>query len=435
MAVVALVALVAAACGTTPPQGAASVVAPLTPGAGAVWNTAYTQRLAGRDPVETAVRISETIYASTREEDRSDAVILARVDRPAQAILAVNRLIHFPTNAPLLYIQADRIPPATRAEIQRLRPEGMFADENVQVYLVGEVGPAVLRELAAMNLKVRRFATDDPFRLGEMLDNWSAAVHGDHPDEVVLVPLDSLAWALPFSSWNAHMGQGFFFVARDSVPAATARALQRRYTESYMYLVGNERMVSPAVADRLADFGDVTRIAPPSRTALSAFFAGYRDSGRNFGYWIGDTPFDFGWGIQEDGNNYTIVNSDDVLSAVPSAILSHMGKHGPMLFVGRDSVPGVVAQYLAKVQPDAARPSVQQLNHGWIIGGPELISNGTQAAVDQLLSPPPGLPAAVLAPGDTVTLPAVTATTPAVAALPGRAAESGATPAAGGGAQ
>lgn len=382
-------------CATEAPAGAAEVLPPAQAAPGDVWLTAHTQRLPGRDAIEQAIRVSEFVYAATRNEDRPDAVLLARVDRPAHAILAVNRLIHFPTNAPLLFVEANRLPPATRAELERLRPEGMFADANVQVYAVGDVGEAVLDELNDMGLKVRHFAGTDPFLIGEAMDSWSGAVHGDHPDEVVIVPIDSLSWALPFSAWNAHMGHGFFFVTRDSVPAATARALTRRFGKPYIFLIGNEEMASAELADQLTDFGYVERLGQDDVHSLSAFFAGYRDDGRNFGWWLGETPRGFGWGIQESGHNYTFANPADPMVALPGSILSHIGRHGPMLLVESDRIPEAVASYLEKVRPGASRPAIQKLNLGQIIGDSRRISNALQAEIDERLSPQqPGLPEA-----------------------------------------
>lgn len=393
MLLLAIIGAGLAGCTTEEAAGAASVMSSAAPPPGEVWVTAHTTRLPGRDPIETAVRISEVIFAATRDEDRPDAVLLARVDRPAHAILAVNRLIHFPTNAPLLYVEENEIPPATREELRRLRPEGNFADGNVQVYAVGDVGEGVIDELREMGLKTRHFRESDPFLLGEAMDSWSGAVHGDHPNEVVVVPIDSLTWALPFSAWNAHKGQGFFFVTRDSVPAPTARALTRRFRGPWIFLVGNPEMASARLADQLAALGYVERFDQRDAYGLSAFFAGYNESGRNWGWWFGETPRNFGWGIQDDGNNYTFVNPADLMSAIPASILSHMGKHGPMLLIEGDRIPQPVASYLEKVRPGPARPSVQQLNRAWIIGDGRRISHAIQAEVDDWMSvKQPGLP-------------------------------------------
>ena len=139
---------------------------------------------------------------------------------------------------------------------------------------------------------------------------------------------------------------------------------------------------------RLAVFDHVQRLAAPDPYALSAYFAGYRDSGQDFGYWIGRKARDFGWGIAEPGHNFTFVNPDNWAEGLAATVLSHRGKHGPILLVQQDAVPEPVRRYLAEtVQPRLADPRDQLFNHGSIVGSTETISSRLQGELDSLLQP------------------------------------------------
>lgn len=155
-----------------------------------------------------------------------------------------------------------------------------------------------------------------------------------------------------------------------------------------MYLMGPESAISESVARELARYGHVQRLAAPDPYALSAVFAGYRDSGQNFGYWIGRTPRDFGWGIAEPGHNFTVINPELWAEGIAAALLSHRGKHGPILLVQQDAVPESVRRYLdetVRPRPAAARDLL--FNHGTIVGSMSTISARLQGEIDGLLRP------------------------------------------------
>jgi len=59
-------------------------------------------------------------------------------DRQADAMLAASRITHFPVNSPTLYVDADRLPPETLAEMKRLGNDGNTCDSNVQVLYSAE---------------------------------------------------------------------------------------------------------------------------------------------------------------------------------------------------------------------------------------------------------------------------------------------------------
>ncbi len=356
--------------------------------------TPNTVRLSGPSVYAAATAVTQATYGATQHEDRPHAVTLVRADREADAMLAASRITHFPVNSPTLYVDADRLPRETEAELRRLGPDGNTYDNGVQIYLVGPIARAVEEEVRRkFGYKTRAFRTADPIQLSEELDDWAAAVHADHPDEVAIVQYEQLDTGLPSVAWNAHMGDGLLFVVGDSVPEPTRRALSHRFAgEAFLYLFGDTTVISSRVARELSRYGQVQRIAGSNAADISVEFAKYHDFGIDQGYWITYRARDFGWGITEAGHNFTFVNLDDWQQAVAGALLSHMGKHGPMLLLPNGQIPNMMQPYLASVRPALASPSDQLTNHGWVLGGTDRISHVTQGDIDAFLDASLGSP-------------------------------------------
>lgn len=352
-----------------------------------MYATPNTARLAGPNVYAAATAITQATYGATHHEDRPHAISLVRADRQADAMLAGSRITHFPVNAPVLYVDADRLPPETFAEMKRLGPDGNTYDFGVQVYLVGPISESVEGEVQdKLGYKTRAFRIDDPFALSEELDTWAADVHTDHPDEVIIVQYNQLATGLPGVAWNAHMGHGLFFVQGDAVPDATKRALSRRFRgDAFIYLFGDSSIISARVAQELSVYGHVQRVPGRDAFELSVNFAGFRDSGLNQGYWIDWFSRDFGWGIAEAGHNFTFVNPDDWQQAVTGSLLAHMGKHGPMILLRGGLPDDQLVRYLEMVKPTDGSPNDQLNNHGWILGDTGRITWNAQADIDLLL--------------------------------------------------
>ena len=378
-------ALLLAACSTEGPPPA-----PTDPAPEAI-ATAYTTRLAGDDPEQQAIAITQAVYAATREDNAAGAIILAPQD-PALALTAMHRITHMPVNAPLLYLTPDRrLSDATREEMRRLRPDGVVQDSHVKVYVIGTVDASVLKTLREdLEYEVRHFDEDDPIALAATLDSWQAALKADHPDEVVISAIDhpdGVAHGLGPMGWNAHMGKGFAWVERDRIPPETRRMLEQRNGPVYVYLTGGEDVISAEVAVELSEYGLVRRIAGPDPVATAVVNAGYKDFGRNFGWWIDWEPREFGWGIAQSGHNFVIGDADDPLSVIPAAVLGHMGKHGPILLVDDGEVPERVRDYLEMVRPGPTGPAETIVNHAWIIGTEDRVPWEVQRDVDLLLRP------------------------------------------------
>jgi hypothetical protein len=184
------------------------------------------------------------------------------------------------------------------------------------------------------------------------------------------------------------MGDGLAFVTDEGVPEATRRILERRYSGPWIYVFGDETVISERTTRDLAQYGHVTRIKAGNPPDASSFFAAFKDQGKDWGAWIIQTPRLFGWGIGEAGHNAIIVRLDGPggwQNALPGATLSHMGKHGPVIILEGGEIPDSVRAYLQTTQPYPTAPQQQLLNHGMIIGGPETISWEIQAELDLLL--------------------------------------------------
>lgn len=348
--------------------------------------TNNTVRINGKDVYETAAAISQITYPATFEDDKPNAVILVRSDKKEDAVAAAG-VIHHPINAPILYIEKNSVPKTTLKEIERLDPQGVFVDNNVKLYLIGEIGEGVKKKLKENGWKYRHIKGKDPFTLGKNINDYMAAMHGDHSDVVMVAPIAKPEYGLVQASWNAHMGDGFFYIKEDGVPEKTAEALGERYGDAYIYILGNRKLVGQKVEATLAEFGHVQWI-PGNEDVYkqSVGFAGYKDIGKNFGWWINKRPRDFGWGVAEAGHNFIFVNPKDWQIAVSASVLSHKGKHGPMLLVKDNEIPEAIKNYLKTVKPNKTSSQEQLYNHGWIIGGVDSISEEIQEEIDNLLS-------------------------------------------------
>lgn len=347
--------------------------------------TPNTVRIYGKDHFETAVAISQTAYPATFEENKPNAVILVRPDRQEEALLAT-AVIHHPIDALILYAQKDRIPQITVDEINRLDPQGILQDCKVQIIAIGEFEKSLKEQIDDLGFKARIINSDNPIELSLKIDTYLSAIHGDHRDAVAVASLYYPEYTLPAAFWNAHMGDGLAYVWGDTIPSPTKEILKSRFGGAYIYLMGPPDIISPYIARELSSYGHVQRIPGDTPDGFSTAYAGFKDIGENQGWWIGRTIRDYGWGISESGHNFIFVNPDEWQYALPAAVLSHKGKHGPVLYVYHDFIPEEVAKYLNTVRPYQISPRQQLTNHGWIIGGPDIISPKIQYRLDSLLS-------------------------------------------------
>ncbi|WP_205804440.1 cell wall-binding repeat 2 family protein [Methanolobus halotolerans] len=348
--------------------------------------TGSTARLSGEDYLSTTTAYSQAIYASAQDKDRPGAVVLVRDDDPAAAI-TTTRLQHFPVNAPMLFVTGNdtTIPTETRDELERLKPEGVMMDNNVQVYIVGDIDRSVAEEIRNMDMKPRTIYASDAIELTEAVDEYIAVLESNHRQIVFIASTDALEYAYPASNWNAHQGDAFAYVTPEGVPDETRRMLEKRWPYyPYIYVFAPSSVVDDETMADLSQYGHVQRIPGETPQEMAVRWAGYKDSGHRTSWYVGFRPRSVGWGYAEPGHNMLLADPDDWRVIIPSGVLSHMGKHGFLLMTeSGGGLPDTMRSYLQVIKPEPIYPSQQVFNFAWILGGE--VSDETVQELDILL--------------------------------------------------
>jgi hypothetical protein len=371
-------------------------------------DTKHTTRLYGKNAYQEAVSVTQLVYPAdgpTGEDtsfpdDRPRAVTLLTADDPLTAITA-SPLIHFPDNAPVLYVTDNGIPKITRDEIKRLHPVGVGRHDDVQAFVVGgAANPGVMAALNQLGLKSETVTADDTATLADKVDQLygsianpdqgypimspSATGEGSSTADVVVGSISSWQYLLPATHWVSHMPTGLLWVTQDSVPQPTIDALKRRNGHAQIYVFGGPGVVSPQVVRELAKYGNVSRIT--------------EDDGVAFNHPVPNTPLStalafskmwdpmgmMGWNIVGPGHGFTVVRQDDWQGAVGSAILSHLGFHAPLLLTNSGTtLPSELDGYFKEVAPAfLVSPADGPDNMTYVIGDYGRISWKVQAQID-----------------------------------------------------
>jgi hypothetical protein len=132
-----------------PPPGQPTLVSTI--------GTKTTQRLYGANPFQEAVSVTQHVWPlalpenapteNNNDPDRPWALTLLTPDDPLTAITAVP-LLHFPDDAPVLYVTKNGIPKVTANEIKRLGDTGISPYHNVDAFPGGRGGEPWRREAA-----------------------------------------------------------------------------------------------------------------------------------------------------------------------------------------------------------------------------------------------------------------------------------------------
>ena len=378
---------------------------PTEPTLSPTYTTKTTTRIYGSNPFEEAVSVTQHIWPSViplnnpsennNDPDRPWGVTLVTPDDPLTAITATP-LIHFPDDAPILYVTKSGIPEITLNELKRLGDTGISRFNNVDAFLVGAAANSgVENQLKSIGLKYVTVTGGDIPTLADNVDKLYGSI--ENPDtgvptmpgyNVAIGSMDGNDWqyVLPATHWVAHMASGLLWVNQNSIPAPTIEALKRRKGQARIYLFGGPQQISGKVANELAQYGAVVRItnndnvafnANPTDTAIDTAIAFAK---------MWDAAGEVGWKITGPGHGFTLVNINDWQAAVASAPLSHLGFHAPLLFTNSaGTIPPELEAYYKSVAPTyTATPADGPYNMSYVIGSWNQVTWPLQAHVDYI---------------------------------------------------
>src|SRR5438270_1221165 len=209
--------------------------------------TKTTQRIYGANPYQEAVSVTQHIWPAAlplnlptennNVPDRPWGLTLLTPSDPLTAITATP-LIHFPDDAPVLYVTPNGIPKVTADEIKRLADHGIPRYHNVDAFLVGAAAnPTVEKQLTAMGLKYVTVTAPNVPALANTVDQLYGSIQdpdsgvpgmgggttmGGGPENVMIGSMqgNDYQYLLPATHWVSHMATGLFWVNRNSVPSA-----------------------------------------------------------------------------------------------------------------------------------------------------------------------------------------------------------------------
>jgi hypothetical protein len=390
------------------PKAAQDYTVPAPPGEPGLIPTIATKtttRLYGADPYQEAVSVTQHVWPSALAEnapnennndpDRPWGVTLVTTDDPLTAITAVP-LLHFPNDAPILYVTRSGIPQVTLDELKRLGDTGISRYHNVDAFLVGSAANSgVEKQLKAIGMKYATVTAPNVPALANTVDKLYGSI--ENPDtgvptmnggmeNVMIGSMQSYKYLLPATHWVAHMASGLMWVNQNSVPQATIDALKRRNGQARIYLFGGPQQISGAVANQLAKYGTVNRV---TNNDIVAFNANPTDTPVDTAIAFAkmwDPAGQVGWKITGPGHGFTLVNINDWQAAVASAPLSHLGFHAPLLFTDNSgTLPSQLDAYYKSVAPTyTSTPADGPYNMSYVIGNWSQVTWPLQAHVDYI---------------------------------------------------
>jgi hypothetical protein len=376
---------------------------PTEPTLSPTYTTKTTTRIYGSNPFEEAVSVTQHIWPAVvplndptennNDPDRPWGVTLVTPDDPLTAITATP-LIHFPDDAPILYVTSSGIPDITLNEIKRLGDTGISRFNNVDAFLVGAAANSgVENQLKSIGVKYVTVTGGDAPTLADNVDKTYGSI--ENPDtgvptmpgyNVAIGSLDGkdYQYLLPATHWVAHMPTGLLWVHKDSVPQPTIDALKRRGGMANIYLFGGPNQISGAVAKQLAQYGRIVRVTNDDPVAFNAPPVDSPEATAIAFAKMYDPMGMFGWKITGPGHGFSLVNINDWQGAVASAPLSHLGFHAPLILTSNaTSLPSDLDGYFSSVSPFFLNtPADGPYNMTYVIGSWSQISWPEQARVD-----------------------------------------------------
>ena len=327
--------------------------------------TRNTTRVGGADATAVAAGVALASYPSLGGVGGPNVVALAPTDS-WQIALASSSLAAEPVAAPILLGEADAIPEFTAAAYEALSPAGIGPDE-AEVIAIGDVA-------VPDGAKTLEIAGDDPAEVAKAIDAERAKLSKvEHPDHLLVVPLEAPEFAMPAAAWAARSGDPILFAAKESVPEATIEVIER-HPKASVYVLGPPSAIGGDAFEKLEKAaGDVRRVGATDAVENAIAFARFSDGS-------------FGWEIADPGHGFVLANTARPLDAAAAAPLAAGGKPGPLLLTDdANEIPEALRGFLLDTKPGYIDDPERALyNHLWLLGDSGAISLRFQAQADEL---------------------------------------------------
>jgi hypothetical protein len=325
--------------------------------------TKNTTRVAGQDPVEDAAAVASAVYPGFDAQQRPQAVTLVDKD-DWRAGIAASALTAPPVRAPILLTDGADLPDATGRALDRLQPSGTPLAGRAQAFAIGDARAGKLRGISV--------PSKDPFELASAIEALGFRLTGQRPRDVVVTSAADPRYAMPAAAWAAKSGDPVLFTNRDSLPAATRQAIERRDRPA-IYVLGPRSVIGDGVVRKLESLGRVRRIAGAGPVENAIAFARFKDG-------------NFGWGVRDPGHGLSIANLARPLDAAAAAALAASGSYAPLLVTdSADALPPALRGFLLDIQPGYQTDPVRGVyNHAWLLGDESAIGGAVQGKIDEL---------------------------------------------------
>lgn len=340
-------------------------------------------RVYGADVYKTAVAVSQLVYPGPYTDGHPDTqpgVVILVPSETGEAplyaeALPATALIHHPRNGPILFTEPNRLNPDTASELRRLNPTG--GTNWPQVFIVGRISAGTEDEVRRLGIRTERLSGVNPYETAALIDERIG-----QPENVLIIRDDDPSYGMMASSWIAHMdNSSILFSENGRLPEATLGALQARQKPFAVYILGPESNIPVQVEEQfraLPGASAVARIAGDNPFSTAVAFARFKQG-------------EFGWGIESSGHGFYFTTPECWQDAVAGALTSHLGGHGPLLFITRNGLPQETRLYLESVKPFSPEkdPTQARFNRGYLIAPPEIVAFDHQSEVDWLLEAVP----------------------------------------------
>jgi len=271
-----------------------------------------------------------------------------------------------PIGAPLLVSDGDKLAQVSKDTLKRLKPTGSDLSRDAKVIRIGD------KAARPDGYKTAVIEGKDPYERAAAIDRFFSAARGKPSADVVVASGEKAEFAMPAAAWGARSGDSVLLTAKDSVPAATRKAIAA-HSKPHIYVLGPPSVISNKAVAQMRKLGSVVRIQGKTPVTNAIAFARFQKAG-------------FGWGVVVPGYNFTVASASRPLDAAAAAALATRGVFAPLLLTDRaKTVPKPLQDYLLSVQPGYEKdPGQAVYNRVWILGDDKQISVNAQAQLDQI---------------------------------------------------